>query len=134
MTTRLLCSVAAALLAGCAAPPARQGCGDEHFEAFLPRYMVDRPFATERTMFPLETLRAEEDGRRKSLVSREEFAHSTLLADVIKKDKLSTAQAVTPGAAELHVFMPDSDALVYFYRFRQHNGCWYLWQFEDASL
>ncbi len=124
----------AAVLAGCSTQPVQPGCANETFDAFLPRYMTDRQFATARTVFPLEMLRAEEEGKRKSLLSREEFAKSTLLADVIKRDKLSTERQVKPGAVELNVFIPDSDALVYYYRFRQQNGCWYLWQFEDASL
>ena len=122
----------AMLLAGCSTTPAPHGCGQEKFDAFLPRYMTERPFATERTTFPLETIAALQE--KKSLVSREQFAKSPLLADMVKADKLSTRQSVTSAGAELNVFRPDSDALVYYYRFRQQDGCWVLWQFEDASL
>lgn len=120
------------VLSGCSALPAPHGCGQEKFDAFLPRYMTERPFATERTVFPLESIdRAEE---KKSLVPREQFARSALLADMIKADKLSTRQSVSAGMAELNVFKPDADSHIYFYRFRQQDGCWVLWQFEDASL
>ena len=122
----------AALLAGCSTQPARQQCGDEKFEAFLPRYMSERAFAGERTVFPLESLEAA--AGKRSLLTREQFAGSVLLADLVKSERLSTRQAAKPGAVELNVFRPDSDALVYYYRFRQQHGCWYLWQFEDASL
>ncbi|WP_028102986.1 DUF4348 domain-containing protein [Pseudoduganella violaceinigra] len=122
----------AAVLAGCSTPPMPQGCGQEQFDAFLPRYMSDRPFAVERTVFPLESIDKAEG--KTSLVSREQFAASRLLADVIKADQLSTRQSATPGAMELNVFKPDADSHLYFYRFRQQNGCWYLWQFEDSSL
>jgi len=122
----------AMLLAACSTPPAPHGCGQEKFDAFLPRYMTERPFATERTVFPLESIDRADD--KKSLVTREQFAKSTLIADVIKADQLSTRQAVTPGAAELNVYRPDSDSHIYYYRFRQQDGCWVLWQFEDASL
>ncbi|KQZ40558.1 hypothetical protein [Duganella sp. Root1480D1] len=124
--------VAAAALAGCAAPPAQHGCVAEKFDSFLPRYMVDRQFATGRTVFPLESLGTSEE--KKTQVTREQFAAATLLADVIKTEHLSTRQLATPGGMELNVFRPDSDSLVYFYRFRQQDGCWYLWQFEDSSL
>lgn len=119
-------------LAGCSTPPAPHGCGQEKFDAFLPRYMSDRPFASERTVYPLESIDRAEG--KKSLVSREQFARSTLLADVIRTDRLSTRQAVAPGAVELNVFKPDADSHIYFYRFRKQDGCWMLWQFEDASL
>jgi len=122
----------AALLAGCAAAPAPHGCGQEAFDAFLPRYMTDRPFATGRTVFPLESIDRAED--RKSLVSPGQFANSALLSDLIRADQLSMKQSVKPGAVELNVFKPDADSHSYFYRFRQQDGCWYLWQFEDASL
>lgn len=126
---------AAATLAGCSTQPARQGCGPgapEQFDAFLPRYMTDRQFATARTVFPLELLDTVDE--TKELLSREEFAQSTLLADVIKADKLSTSQVSGPGVVELNVFRPDADSHIYYYRFRLQNGCWHLWQFEDASL
>lgn len=122
----------AIVLAGCATPPAPQGCGQENFGAFLPRYMSERQFATERTVFPLETIDRAED--KKSLVPREQFAKSALIADVVKADRLSTRQSVSAGAAELNVFKPDADSHIYFYRFRQQGGCWFMWQFEDASL
>ncbi len=124
--------IAAATMAGCAAPVVQRGCTAEKFDAFLPRYMSDRQFALERTVFPLESLEAAEE--RKTLVTREQFAASALLDDVIKTDHLSTKQLASPGGMELNVFRPDSDSLVYFYRFRQQDGCWYLWQFEDSSL
>lgn len=123
---------AVAMMAGCAAPPERHACVAEKFDSFLPRYMSDRQFATGRTVFPLESLVTA--GEKKTLVTREQFAASTLLADMIKADHLSTRQQATPGGMELNVFRPDSDSLVYFYRFRQQDGCWYLWQFEDSSL
>lgn len=123
---------AGALLAGCATQPAPHGCGQEKFDAFLPRYMTERPFAADRTVFPLPSIARAEN--KTELVSREQFAKSTLLADVIKADQLSTRQAVAPGAVELNVFKPDADSHIYFYRFRQQDGCWFLWQFEDASL
>lgn len=132
MKNDLLLPAAAALLSACSALPVQQGCGQEKFEAFLPRYMSERPFATERTVFPLESIERAED--RKSLLTREQFAGSALLADVIKAGQLSAKQAAAPGAVELNVFKPDSDAHMYYYRFRQQQGCWYLWQFEDASL
>ncbi len=122
----------AALLAGCASAPAPHGCGEEKFDAFLPRYMTDRPFATERTVFPLESIDKAEN--RTTLVPREQFAKSTLIADVIKADQLAARQAVAPGAVELNVYKPDADSHIYFYRFRQQDGCWFMWQFEDASL
>ena len=121
----------AALLAGCAAQPVPHGCGQEAFDTFLPRYMTDRPFATARTVFPLESIERAED--RKTLVSPGQFANSALLADVIKADQLSMKQAVGPGEVELNVFKPDADSHIYFYRFRRLDGCWYRWQFEDAS-
>ncbi len=123
----------AIVLAGCASAPAPapHGCGQEKFDAFLPRYMSDRQFATERTVFPLETI--ERAQARKTLLPREQFAKSTLIADVVKRDQLSTRQSVSAGVAELNVFKPDADAHIYFYRFRQQDGCWFLWQFEDAS-
>jgi hypothetical protein len=123
---------AVATMAGCAAPPVRHACVAEKFDSFLPRYMSDRQFATERTMFPLESLDKAEE--KKTLVTREQFAASTLLADMIKAGHLSTRQQATPAGVELNIFRPDSDSLVYFYRFRQQDGCWYLWQFEDSSL
>lgn len=132
MKRRLPLPAMAMLLAGCSTPPVPHGCGHETFDAFLPRYMRERPFASERTAFPLETIAALQE--KKSLVSREQFAKAPLLADMLKADKLSTRQAVTPAGAELTVFRPDSDALVYHYRFRRQDGCWVLWQFEDASL
>jgi len=119
-------------LAGCATVPAPHGCGQEKFDAFLPRYMTERQFAMERTVFPLESIEAMEE--RKTLASREQFARSTMLADLVKAEKLSTRQSVTPAGVELNVFRPDSDSLVYYYRFRRQDGCWVLWQFEDASL
>lgn len=125
-------TIAAAALAGCAAPPAQRGCVDEKFDSFLPRYMSDRQFATERTVFPLQSVATAEE--KNTAVSREEFAASALLAEMIKSDQLSTRQVATPGGMQLNVFRPDSDSLLYFYRFRQQGGCWYLWQFEDASL
>lgn len=122
-----------AAMAGCAtAPTAQRGCVAEKFDSFLPRYMSDRQFAAERTVFPLESLATAEE--KKTLVAREQFAASALLADMIRTDHLSTRQLATPGGMELNVFRPDSDSLVYFYRFRQQDGCWYLWQFEDSSL
>ncbi|MGW8390045.1 hypothetical protein [Pseudoduganella sp. HUAS MS19] len=121
-----------ATLAGCAAPPVQHGCVAEKFESFLPRYMSDRQFATARTVFPLESLATLD--QKKTLVTREEFAASSLIADTIKADHLSRRQLATPGGMELNVFRPDSDSLIYFYRFRQQDGCWYLWQFEDSSL
>jgi len=133
MKKSLAMLVAAAAMAGCAtAPPAQRGCAAESFDSFLPRYMSDRKFANERTVFPLQSLAAAEE--QSTVVTREEFATSTLLADMIKSDHLSTRQMATPGGMELNVFRPDSDSLVYFYRFRQQDGCWYLWQFEDSSL
>ena len=132
MTKFLAITIAAATMAGCAAPPAQHGCAAEKFESFLPRYMSDRQFAMSRTVFPLESLATLEE--KKMLVTREQFAASTLLADTIKADHLSTKQHATPGGMELNVFRPDSDSLVYYYRFRQQDGCWYLWQFEDSSL
>lgn len=129
---RKLLPLLAMALAGCATAPAPRGCGQEKFEAFLPRYMSDRPFAAERTVFPLESIDKAEN--KTTLVPREEFAKSTLIADVIKADQLSTRQAAAPGAVELNVFKPEADSHIYFYRFRQQDGCWYLWQFEDASL
>jgi len=123
---------AVATLAGCAAPPVRHACAAEKFESFLPHYMSDRQFATGRTVFPLESLATAEG--KKTLVTREQFAASTLLADMIKADHLSLKQQATAGGMELNVFRPDSDSLVHFYRFRQQDGCWYLWQFEDSSL
>lgn len=132
MTKFLAMMVAVATMAGCAAPAAKHGCMAEKFDSFLPRYMSDRQFATERTVFPLESLLAVEEKR--SQVTREQFATSPLLADMIKTDHLSSKQLATPGGMELNVFRPDSDSLVYFYRFRQQDGCWYLWQFEDSSL
>jgi hypothetical protein len=98
----------------------------------MSRYMNDRQFATERTVAPLEML----DGpdREKSLATREQIAQSTLLSDVIKAENLSTSQSVAPGVVELKVFRPDADSHIYYYRFRLQNGCWHLWQFEDASL
>jgi len=119
-------------LAGCSTVPARHGCAQEKFDAFLPRYMTERPFAMERTVFPLESIEALEE--KKALASREQFMKSTMLADLIKAENLSTRQAATPAGMELNVFRPDSDSLVYYYRFRQQDGCWFLWQFEDASL
>jgi len=119
-------------LAGCSTAPAPRGCGQESFDAFLPRYMTDRPFATGRTVFPLESIEAMEE--KKTLASREQFAQSTMLADLVKAEKLATRQSVTQAGVELNVFRPDSDSLVYYYRFRQQDGCWFLWQFEDASL
>jgi len=134
MSQRYLLPFALAL-AGCttlSAPPAPHGCGQEDFDAFLPRYMAERPFASARTVFPLESIDRAEG--KTTLVSREDFAHSTLLADVIKADRLATRRAAAPGAVELNVFKPDADSHIYFYRFRQQDGCWFLWQFEDASL
>jgi hypothetical protein len=119
-------------LAACSTAPAPRGCGQEKFDAFLPRYMSDRPFATGRTVFPLESIAALQE--KKTVVSREQFAKSDLLADLIRIEKLSSRQSVSPAQAELTVFRPDSDSLVYTYRFRQQDGCWYMWQFEDASL
>lgn len=132
MTKSLAMMIAVATMAGCAAPTVPRGCTAEKFESFLPRYMSERQFATERTMFPLESLDTAEE--RKTLVTREQFAASTLLADMIKADHLSAKQHATPGGMELNIFRPDSDSLTYFYRFRQQDGCWYLWQFEDSSL
>lgn len=123
---------AVAMMAGCAAPPVRHACVAEKFDSFLPRYMSDRQFATERTVFPLESLNKSEE--KKTLVTREQFAASSMLADLVKAEHLSTRQHATPGGIELNIFRPDSDSLVYFYRFRQQDGCWYLWQFEDSSL
>lgn len=132
MKSRLQLLAVAGLLAGCSAQPVRHSCVAETFDAFLPRYMTERPFAIERTVFPLESVAAAQEKR--SLVSREQFARTALLSDLIKGGKLSTRQSVSPGTAELNVFRPDSDSLVYYYRFRQQDGCWVLWQFEDASL
>ena len=132
MTKFLALMIAAATLAGCTAPMGHRGCNAEQFDSFLPRYMSDRQFASGRTVFPLESLATAEE--KKTLVTREQFAAATLLADLIKADQLSTRQQATPGGMELNVFRPDSDALVYYYRFRQQDGCWYLWQFEDSSL
>lgn len=132
MMNRLQSLSVAALLAGCANQPVPHGCGQEKFDAFLPHYMAERSFATERTVFPLESIAALQD--KKTLVSREEFAKSPLLADMVKADKLSIRRSVTSAGAELNVFRPDSDSLVYYYRFRQQDGCWVMWQFEDASL
>lgn len=132
MNNRLPLLALAAMLAGCATQPvAPRGCGQEKFDAFLPRYMTERPFASERTVFPLESIDRAEG--KTTLVTREQFAKSALIADVIKADQLSTRQAATPGAVELNVFRPDADSHIYFYRFRQQEGCWVLWQFEDAS-
>lgn len=125
-------AVLAAALTGCAMQSMQPRCVQEKFDAFLPRYMADRQFAVERTVFPLESIDASEE--KKSLVTREQFAKSTLLADLIKTEKLSTKLDAKPEAVQLDVFVPDSDALVFYYRFRQQNGCWHLWQFEDASL
>lgn len=133
MNKSLAIMAAVAAMAGCStAPSVQRGCVAEKFDSFLPRYMSDRKFATERTVFPLQSLATAEE--KNTAVSREEFAASALLADMIKSDHLSTRQLATPGGMELNVFRPDSDSLVYFYRFRQQDGCWYLWQFEDASL
>ncbi|KQV55397.1 MULTISPECIES: DUF4348 domain-containing protein [unclassified Duganella] len=132
MTKYLAMMIAAAAMAGCATQTVPRGCSAEKFEDFLPRYMSDRQFAGERTVFPLESLdRADE---RKSLVTREQFAASTLLGDMIKADHLSIRQQANAGGMELNLLRPDSDSLTYFYRFRQQEGCWYLWQFEDSSL
>ncbi len=133
MNKSLAMMAAVAAMAGCStAPSAQRGCVAEKFDRFLPRYMSDRQFATERTVFPLQSLATAEE--KNTAVSREEFAASALLAEMIRSGRLSTRQLATPGGMELNVFRPDSDALVYFYRFRQQDGCWYLWQFEDASL
>ncbi len=133
MNKSLAMMAAVAAMAGCStAPLAQRGCVAEKFDRFLPRYMSDRQFATERTVFPLQSLATAEE--KNTAVSREEFAASALLAEMIRSGRLSTRQLATPGGMELNVFRPDSDALVYFYRFRQQDGCWYLWQFEDASL
>jgi hypothetical protein len=136
MKTRLfLAVVIATTIAGCATPHVTPQCSSrspEEFESFMSRYMNDRQFATERTVAPLEML----DGpdREKSLATREQIAQSTLLSDVIKAENLSTSQSVAPGVVELKVFRPDADSHIYYYRFRLQNGCWHLWQFEDASL
>ena len=132
MTKFLAITIAAATMAGCAAPAVQHRCASETFESFLPHYMSDRQFAMGRTVFPLESLATLEE--KKTLVTREQFAASTLLADLIRADHLSTKQHPTPGGLELNVFRSDSDSLVYYYRFRQQDGCWYLWQFEDSSL
>ncbi len=128
----LAMTIVVATLAGCTAPMGHRGCNAEKFDTFLPRYMSDRQFATERTVFPLESLNKAEE--KKTLVTREQFAASSMLADLVKAEHLSTRQHATPGGIELNIFRPDSDSLVYFYRFRQQDGCWYLWQFEDSSL
>lgn len=125
--------VLAGTLAGCAVPPAQQAdCGPRQFDAFLARFMTDRQFALAHTVLPLETLDAV--AQTKSMVTREELAKAPLLADYIRTHQLSTSQVATPGALQLHVFRPDADSHVYYYRFRQQNGCWYLWQVEDSSL
>jgi hypothetical protein len=132
LTLRSAMFAVAAILAGCASQPVRPACQSEQFDAFLPRYMTERAFATERTVFPLESLGTAEG--RKTLVTLEQFAKSSMLADVIRADHLSSRQRATPDGVELNVFKPDADSHIYFYRFRQQNGCWQLWQFEDASM
>lgn len=133
MTRGACLLLAASVLAGCATQSPRHAiCAPEKFDAFLARFATDREFALEHTVTPLETIAAVEE--TKSFATRDMLAKAPLLDDVIKNDKLSAKRVETPGAVELNVFRPDSDSHMYYYRFRQQNGCWYLWQFEDASL
>ena len=124
---------------------ANAACTDKeagNFTTFLSRYLEDARFALQFTQFPLRHVRWE-DGtvaregkalRKTALINKAQASGPVLLRKFVQDNGLQSKISYQDRTAvTLEVFKPDTDWLVY-YQFRRRNGCWYLWQIEDASL
>lgn len=116
------------------APCSHENSG-ENFRSFFSRYSSDRSFAISRTIYPyiditdtseLETIR--------TLVTREKEKHHHSLQEYAKLNgmKLKVTR-VGKSTAEGRVFSPGAGFFVEF-KFRQKNGCWYMYSTYTYSF
>jgi hypothetical protein len=85
-------------------------------------------FATERTRYPLSVINSElgTDVVTKTLVTKEQDSKSLTLKNYMAKHGMkSKVMTITKKNADVRVGVPETDWL-YFYRFINLNGCWYL--------
>jgi len=112
------------------------------FTDFLTHYIDDPRFARQHTEFPLHHVRWEygtgaHEGkavRRTTRINSAPASGPVVLGKFMQDNALQfKIRHQDRAAATIEVFKPDTDWLIH-YQFRRRNGCWYLWQIEDASL
>ena len=132
----LLLSIAIRAQAAC------ESMRPENFGIFFSRFAEQKPFSTERTIYPTYTLRHEyglEGGKEvhsatRTPISKLADASAPTINETVRKNgmQLSTQLEKTEEVI-VKMEKPDTDWLL-TYHFGRHGNCWLLHHIEDHSL
>jgi hypothetical protein len=115
----------------------------ELFNNYLSRFSTDGVFSSTRTIFPLRVLVWEygldengkdDSGPAETLISIAEYKKWPTLKDMMVKNGLSNKiKSQTKDDVVLELYKEGTDWQIDYY-FKNKNGCWYFWKYENASL
>lgn len=115
----------------------------EAFDVFFPQFAASKDFATDRTIYPLKTIRHKYglDAQGKgvdisveTLIAKKLDASYPPIGEFMKTNSMKSKQrSLSLRSSVVDIFKPDSD-WVLSYHFQLKGRCWYLHHVEDHSL
>lgn len=109
------------------------------FDTFLKRFVADRHFRSERTMYPLrarlgneceENWKTEKWPRARVM---KEDVRPLSAAELAAQDLSQEVRNISASRIEVFQFKDEADSYLLTYRFERRNGCWFLTWFQDES-